>query len=159
MSDVYRAAGEGVNIRKTGCCVNCDAELYEILQVRTDGPYAGHPSRLGPPLDGGLAITFLLMDGTLCDLSLCAECGSVAEHLLPRIWEKVMNSMVYEQEHTGSIKPNRSFIHTEAPKTESAAVRRLEGYRQLNSHLVNNPPLGVLYTRSLKEKWQDRLYG
>ena len=146
-------------IRKTGCCVNCDAELYEICQVHTSGPYTGHPSRLGPPLDGGLAITFLLMDGTLCDLSLCAECAIATEFLLPQIWRKVMNSMVYEQEHIGSVKPNRAFIHTEAPKTGTEAARRQEGYRQLNLHLVNNPPLGVLYARTLKEKWQDRLNG
>ncbi len=127
-----------MNIRKTGCCVDCDAELYEIPQVHTTGSYAGYPMRLGPPLDGGLAITFLLMDGTLCDLSLCAECGAVAEDNLPRIWRKVMNSMVYEQEYV---------------------CKRQEGYRQLNLHLVNNPPLGVLYTRTLKAKWQDRLNG
>ena len=141
MSDVFRAAGEKMNIRKTGCCVDCDAELYEIPQVHTKGPYTGHPMRLGPPLDGGLAITFLLMDGTLCDLSLCAECAPVAEDNLSRIWVKVMNSMVYEQGAT------------------VAAPKQLEGYRQLNLHLVNNPPLGVLYTRSLKAKWQDRLNG
>jgi len=132
--DVYRAAGKDMNIRKTGCCVDCDAELYEIPQVHTKGPYTGHPMRLGAPLDGGLAITFLLMDGTLCDLSLCAECGPAAEGNLPRIWRKVMNSMVYEQEHTG------------------------EGdYKQLNLTLAANPPLGVLYTRTLKDKWRDRL--
>ncbi len=134
MPDVYRAAGKDMNIRKTGCCVNCDAELYEIRQVQTKGPYAGHPSRLGAPLDGGLAVTFLLMDGTLCDLSLCAECGPAAEGNLPRIWRKVMNSMVYEQKHTG------------------------EGdYKQLNLTLAANPPLGMLYTRTLKDKWRDRL--
>ena len=143
MSDVFRAAGEGMSIRKTGCCVDCDTELYEIPQVHTQGPYTGHPMRLGPPLDGGLAITFLLMDGTLCDLSLCAECGPVAEDNLPRIWKKVMNSMVYEQEHVCRAK--------------TAPEERQEGYRQLNLHLVNNPPLGVLYTRTLKAKWQDRL--
>lgn len=130
-------------IRKTGCCVDCDAELYEIPQFHTTGPYAGHPMRLGPPLDGGLAITFLLMDGTLCDLSLCAECGPVAEDNLPRIWRKVMNSMVYEQEHVCHAK--------------TAPEKRQEGYRRLNLHLVNNPPLGVLYTRTLKAKWLDRL--
>ena len=134
-----------MNIRKTGCCVDCDAELYEIRQVHTKGHYAGHPMRLGPPLDDGLAITFLLMDGTLCDLSLCAACADEAEDNLPRIWRKVMNSMVYEQEHV---------CHA---KTAPEKVR--EGYRQLNLHLVNNPPLGVLYTRTLKEKWQDRLHG
>ena len=141
MSDVRRAAGEGMSIRKTGCCVDCDAELYEIPQVHTKGPYTGHPMRLGPPLDGGLAITFLLMDGTLCDLSLCAECGPEAENKLPRIWQKVMNSMVYEQ------------------AAMVATPKQLEGYRQLNLHLVTNPPLGVLYTRSLKEKWGERLNG
>jgi len=130
-----------MTIRKTGCCVNCDAELYEIRQVRTDGPYAGHPSRLGPPLPDGLAVTFLLMDGTLCDLSLCAGCASGAVDNLPRIWKKVMNSMVYEQDAT------------------AATPKQLEGYRQLNMHLVSNPPLGVLYTRTLKEKWRDRLNG
>ncbi|MEE8607199.1 MAG: hypothetical protein V3S55_06335 [Nitrospiraceae bacterium] len=136
-----------MSIRKARCCVDCDAELYEIRQYFTSGPYAGHPMRFGPPLDGGLTITFLLMDGTLCDLSLCDECGPVVEDNLPRIWRKVMNSMVYEQEY-GATAP---------PKTESEAVRRQEGYRQLNLHLVNNPPLGVLYTRTIKQKWDDRL--
>ncbi len=136
MPDVFGAVGEAMNtdIRKTGCCVNCDAELYEIRQVRTDGPYAGHPSRLGPPLDGGLATTFLLMDGTLCDLSLCDECGPVAEYILPQIWRKVMNSMVYEQEHGGK-----------------------GDYRKLNLHLAANPPVGILYSRALKHKWRDRV--
>ncbi|HDY64847.1 MAG TPA: hypothetical protein ENH84_01270 [Phycisphaerae bacterium] len=142
MPDVYRAVGEEMSIRKTGCCVDCDTELYEIRQTHTKGPYTGHPMRLGPPLDGGLAITFLLMDGTLCDLSLCAVCGPEVEAHLPRIWRKVMNSMVYEQVSLSTIT---------GPATE--------GYRQLNLHLVSNPPLGVLYTRSLKEKWQDRLNG
>ncbi len=134
-----------MNIRKARCCVDCDAELYEIRQYFTSGPYTGHPMRFGPPLDQGFTITLLLMDGVLCDLSLCDECAPVVENNLPRIWRKVMNSMVYEQEHVCHVKP--------------APVKRQEGYRQLNLQLVNNPPLGVLYTRALKEKWQDRLKG
>lgn len=130
-------------IRKARCCIDCDAELYEIRQYFTSGPYTGHPMRFGPPLDGGFTITLLLMDGVLCDLSLCDECGPVVEDNLPRIWRKVMNSMVYEQEHV---------CHAKA-----APEKRQEGYRQLNLHLVSNPPLGVLYTRTIKQKWDDRL--
>ncbi len=81
-----------------GCCSQCDAPCFEIMQVHeAHERLPGEPKRIGPPNEDAMRLTFLLFDGTKMDLTFCAAC---AESLSPphftELWRKVLRSWARE---------------------------------------------------------------
>jgi len=63
-------------VKQTGRCCCCLTDCHEIRAVFTDGPLAGHPSRVGPQLDCGTQVEFLLSDGSEADVTFCFDCAT-----------------------------------------------------------------------------------
>ena len=70
-----------------GCCTRCDEPMYEIRETHP----GGRPKKLGPMLESGTQVEFLLSDGSEVALSFCRPC---ADALTPAdyqpIWERVI---------------------------------------------------------------------
>lgn len=75
-----------------GCCSKCDAEVFEIIER---DPETRAPTRVGAPLDEAERATFLLMNGSRMDLTLCAGCAAglqPADYAF--LWQRVMVSWI-----------------------------------------------------------------
>lgn len=83
----------------TGMCTICDAECYEIISLwKAHEHRPGEPKSVGRVLDHAVKVTFMLMDGTLADLTFCAMCASACDlDKYTEIWRKVMRSWIREQ--------------------------------------------------------------
>lgn len=84
----------------SGACTLCDEMCFEVLARWSENErYPGEPKRLGPPTPDATRISFVLYDGSKCDLTFCGKC---AETLNPdsyvEIWRKVMRSWIREME-------------------------------------------------------------
>lgn len=74
-------------MKRPGCCVLCDTEIYEVFQYVTDeGPRFGFPARLGPMLDRGCQLEFLLSDGSEASIACCIECAAT---LTPADYQRI----------------------------------------------------------------------
>lgn len=83
-----------------GCCSLCDEPAFEILAVWDAGEKrAGEPKRLGPPLDGSVRVTFLLLNGRRTDMTFCVGCAETLspEHY-PMLWRKNLAGYLREQD-------------------------------------------------------------
>ena len=85
------ACGVFDQVKRAGCCCCCAEPVYAVLEVMTDGPLTGHPRRLGPQLDAGTQVEFLLSDGSEADVSFCLVC---AAHLTPADYQKVWECVI-----------------------------------------------------------------
>ena len=119
-------------MKKTGCCTLCDVEVYEVIDRHPSGPYEGNPRTLGPPLANIRRPTFVLADGTTCQITFCAECEPTSENI-PHIWNRVLEATMYEE-------VNKTAIGIGYRSSEHQA--RVDDHHH---HLVNAVPLGVLY--------------
>ena len=82
----------------SGACTHCDELCFEVIARWSENErYPGEPKRTGAPNADATRISFVLYDGTRCDLTFCGRC---AEALNPgwyvEIWRKVMRSWVRE---------------------------------------------------------------
>ena len=100
--------------KRLGCCVCCGAECYQVLGVQETGPLAGHPNRLGPMLECGVQVEFLLSDGSEADVTCCVEC---AKTLTPedyqRVWETCLARGIQSFEVAG--RPRREMLAAMLP--------------------------------------------
>ncbi len=91
-----------------GACTLCDQPCFEVIQ--TQAPSL-EQKKLGLPLLGAMRFTFLLMDGSMMDLTFCAQCGeALAPSSYVAIWRKVMRSWLKEigeekQKHSSWFTP------------------------------------------------------
>lgn len=88
-----------MNYKRAGCCSLCDQLVFEVKARWGEGDArAGEPKRFGPPLEGTLRITFLLLNGGRTDMTFCGDCGqSVDAQHYPTLWRKNLAGWLREQ--------------------------------------------------------------
>lgn len=119
--------------RITGCCMICDEPMFEVLTFWTTAhPRAGEPRRLGAPADNAERVTFLLVDGSSCDLTVCSNCADGAEDRLPEIWAKAVGATARDEEQRAAI--GARLLTPEQASANHASLLQL----------IDNVPLGVL---------------
>jgi hypothetical protein len=75
-----------IDYKITGACTRCDAMCFRVLDTQKDGS----PKRLGPPIDGAVRVSFMLMDGTRTSLTFCADCATMLPgELYVSIWQRI----------------------------------------------------------------------
>ncbi len=75
----------------TGCCSRCDAEVFEVLERDAERM----PKRIGAPLENAVRVTFVMVDGTLMDLTFCRECAdALTPEELQWLWRRVVKSWI-----------------------------------------------------------------
>ena len=119
-------------MKKAGCCTLCDAEVYEAVTRHTSGPYEGNIRDVGPALENMRKLTFVLTDGTTCQMTFCAECEPTPENM-PLIWKRVLEATMYEETNKFKIG-----IRFRSPEHQD----RIDAFHR---KLVTTVPLGVLY--------------
>lgn len=73
-----------------GLCLRCNREVYEIHERGTQGATDGKPNRIGPMLEWGTQVCFLLSDGSSVDVAMCLECAnSLAVEEFQAVWDLV----------------------------------------------------------------------
>ena len=92
-------------------------------------------------MPSGVCHTFVLLDGVRADISFCGECADTADENLPKVWARVLGAFLYEQENRARINPMAMPL--------TVVQQRLQEDMMLK--LIQNPPLGILYTRPLAE--------
>jgi hypothetical protein len=83
-----------------GCCSLCDEPAFEVMaRWDQDEKRAGEPKRLGPPNEGTMRVTFLLLNGSRTDMTLCGTCADSlsAEHYAT-LWRKNLAGWLREQD-------------------------------------------------------------
>lgn len=72
-----------------GCCSKCDTEVFEIKTRYEDG----RPKQTGAPLDNGVRVGFLMVNGSVMDLTFCQSCIDSLQpsDYLP-LWHRVLLS-------------------------------------------------------------------
>ena len=82
--------------RKSRCCAICDKELYEAIQ-RFVAPHllAGEICRSGKVLDDAMRVTFILVSGKTCMITLCKDCAEDDIDLV-KLWRRCMSCAVWE---------------------------------------------------------------
>jgi len=110
-----------------GCCSKCDTPCFEVVQVfDSTEERAGEPKKLGAPLPDSVRVTFLLYDGTQCDLTFC---GSCAQELCPAwyvgLWKKCINSWVRELDRKPEAARRPGWLYKQFYNGLLAEVRRV----------------------------------
>lgn len=81
--------------KRPGSCVCCGTETYEIRERVTDpdSPLHGTPSRLGPMLEQGCQIEFLMSDGSEASIACCLDCAlEIRPPDYQRIWQTCIDA-------------------------------------------------------------------
>jgi len=88
------------DVKKTGCCTLCDAEVYEIISYFPDGPLLGFPRKIGKALPNAYTVDYILTEGSIASLTCCESCRAdmINEAFFPAIWAKVMRSFMFEEQ-------------------------------------------------------------
>ena len=75
--------------KRPGCCICCSTEVYTV-HARDDD---GRPTRLGPMLETGCQVEFLMSDGSEADIACCVDCARTLapEDYLP-LWRGVVDA-------------------------------------------------------------------
>lgn len=94
--------------KKSGCCTLCDEPCFEVVsRWEATERYPGEPKRLGQVIGDATRISYMLLDGTKCDLTFCENCaGTVSGSDYVEIWRKVCRSWKREMELTNQTKPD-----------------------------------------------------
>lgn len=72
-----------------GACTKCDEIVFEVVERNEDRI----PTKLGPPLENAVRVTFRLMKGSAMDLTFCRHCAEGLDAMdYPHIWRRVMDS-------------------------------------------------------------------
>lgn len=121
--------------RLNGCCVSCDAEVFECEQrFPKDHVRAGEMGRCGPPLETAVQAFFLLTDGSHAQVTLCDDC---LEPDLKIVWAKCMGAAGRENELRD---PNS---------------QRPDNMIESQLRLANEAPLGIIGARPFREVLDD----
>lgn len=82
----------------SGHCTLCEARCFDVLAVyEAHERLPGEPKQLGPPVEGAVRVTFMLIDGTKTALTFCAECAKhLPNDLYLQIWRKNIRSWLRE---------------------------------------------------------------
>lgn len=79
-----------MKLKRNGCCSKCDCEVFEIV---TRNPETREPLRVGAPLDNAMRAEFIMVNGSIMDLTFCRDC---LETLAPSdylpLWLRIMKS-------------------------------------------------------------------
>lgn len=131
------------DVKKIGSCTLCDAEVYEIKTVFSEGPMLGFPRNVGKALPNAYTVNYVLTDGSLASLTCCESCRAdmLNEEFFPAIWAKVMRSFILEEDD-------------EVRKYLPAPVRTSEEKAHILNELVtlsNNVPVGVLAVHRISD--------
>jgi len=62
--------------KQVGRCLCCQTDCFEVLETQTEGPLIGHPKRIGPQLECGTQVEFLMSDGTEASITFCIGCAN-----------------------------------------------------------------------------------
>ncbi len=104
--------------KRAGCCTCCGEPVYEIKAFRADSghPLDGHPVRVGPMLDHGTQVEFLLSDGSEIDVAMCFDCAtSLRPAMYQRLWRACIDRQRIAMELAGK-----------SPNEIAVALARLE---------------------------------
>lgn len=91
-----------------GCCTTCDEPCFDVVSTWGENErYPGEPKRLGHVIGDATLISFMLLDGSKCDMTFCAGCSeSLTAAQYTEIWFKVCRSWRREMQASGAPVPD-----------------------------------------------------
>lgn len=131
------------DVKKTGSCTLCDAEVYEIKTYFPEGPLYGFPRSIGKPLPNAWRVDFALTDGSHCSLTCCESCLPFMTDPanIGAIWAKVIRTFMFEEQPE---------VRAALPATARTAQEQERVLTELTT-LSHNIPIGVLSSVRLSE--------
>ncbi|MEE8327058.1 MAG: hypothetical protein V3R58_08500 [candidate division NC10 bacterium] len=127
--------------KRVGCCSLCNQEVFEAVSRWPSGFVLEQQiADVGAPVKGARRVTFLLVNGSLCDMTFCDRCDPVASNLA-KLWKKVCTTMAKE------LDPK---YRAEIGAKQQTDEQRTQSEDNL-INLFNNPPVGVLYEQPWSE--------
>jgi hypothetical protein len=82
-------------VKLPGRCSSCGTEVFEITTGVAGGP-GERREIIGHPLENAHRATFLLLGGSLMDLTFCESCLPHADDNLDQLWANVIESWLAE---------------------------------------------------------------
>jgi hypothetical protein len=127
--------------KKLGCCSLCDREVFDSAErYPHDHALASQIRSPGAPAREARRVTFLLMDGSRCDMTFCSKCDPIPRAFV-QIWEKVCRTMAGELDPDYRVAIGAGALDPAQRKVSEENLLRL----------FNNPPVGVLYEQPWSE--------
>lgn len=111
-----------------GCCLCCHAECYQVIarDPKTDRPLA-----LGPQLERGTQVTFMLSNGSEADITFCSACAAeITPADYPAIWSAVLRTVAASLD---GLSPNQRAMRLR-PYTQMWIMGRLRRRREDPEH-------------------------
>lgn len=130
-------------MKSTGCCTICDKEVFDILErypsYLPDGtkhPHSEEARKVGLALPDAKRVTFVLLDGSHCDLTFCSNCtpGKISD-----MWKKCIESTIFDALPDTRAKINEPSIRYKFDTREQMICAKFL------INLVYNIPFGELY--------------
>lgn len=124
-------------MKRVGHCSLCLTQVADIKKVFPAGhPFEGLPARLGKWRPNAMRATFVLLDGSQMDLTMCSACmAEMGPEDYPRLWQNVISAFQDELNRLEKADPKN-------------AEKRLE---VANRVIASNPPVGLLSSRPWSE--------
>ena len=122
--------------RKSRCCAICDKELYDVKEHFV-APHllAGEPRFINKPLPDAMRVSYVLVSGKTCMITLCRECSG-GKIDLAEMWRRCMRRAVWEHN-------NRRAMGVEPLRPEV-----LPQVDQMLMDQVADVPLGIINIES-----------
>lgn len=115
-------------MKRPGHCTICETPVREIVSKHTKGKLKGEPIRFGPWLENAWRVTYLLSDGSTCDITFCDE------HLdadPAEIWGAVKERFLWEEENIAAERTavQQNAVEKELDRVLSLMIKKEAGRR------------------------------
>ena len=131
-------------MKTLGHCTLCDKEVFEIIRRYpsylpngSDHPYANEPMKVGKPLPDAKRVSFVLLDGSRCDLTFCSTCepGKLSD-----MWKLCIDATI-----KAALPETREIVNPPGVQYEFGTREQMICAKFL-INFAYNVPFGELYT-------------